>query len=161
MRTAKAMILALGALVAWAAVADAQQPPPQQPQRPPAQRGAQAPPPEQVPAPEIQLIYERETFQYPGDRRRDPFEPLLSSEEQGPRFEELSLLGVIYSNIAERSMAMLVDQGGKRYRVRRGDIVGNARVLDIGPLRVVFAVDNFGIVRQEMLELKAKEREGA
>lgn len=125
-----------------------------------AQRPTAAQPQQQAPA-EIKLIYEREVFQYPRQSRRDPFAPLSALADQGPRFEELSILGVIYSNRPENSAATLTDATGKRYRVRQGDVVGNARVLDISPNRVVFAVDNFGVVRQEMLELKAKQREGA
>lgn len=123
------------------------------------QSGA-APPPTPEPV-EIKLVYEREVFQYPSQSRRDPFVPLTAEADQGPRFEELSILGVIHSNLPDQSVATLADATGKRYRVRRGDVVGNARVLDISPLRVVFAVDNFGVVRQEMLELKARQREGA
>ena len=50
----------------------------------------------------------------------------------------------------------------RQYRLRRGDSVGNATVVDIGPTRVVFSVSDFGIRRQEILELKAAaKREGA
>lgn len=153
MATARVLTAAVLLGLIGAAGADAQQ------QRPPAQRGAA--PAQEQPTAEIKLIYEREVFQYPSQSRRDPFAPLTSQADQGPRFEELSIMGVIYSNRPDQSIATLSDATGKRYRVRQGDVVGNARVLDISPLRVVFAVDNFGVVRQEMLELKAKQREGA
>ncbi|HEY8470485.1 MAG TPA: hypothetical protein VIL18_12615 [Longimicrobiales bacterium] len=108
---------------------------------------------------EVELVFEREVFFYPTGNRRDPFSPLSVSE--GPRFEELTLRGIIHSSVPGQSVALLVGPGNRSYRVRRGETVGNARVLDIGPRRVLFAVNNFGVVRQEVLELKRKEPEGA
>jgi len=108
---------------------------------------------------DIDLVFEREVFLYPATHRRDPFSPLSVSE--GPRFEELTLRGIIYSPEPGRSVALLAGPGNKIYRVRRGETVGNSRVLDVGPRRVLFAVNNFGVVRQEVLELKRKEEEGA
>jgi hypothetical protein len=50
---------------------------------------------------------------------------------------------------------VLVLDGAKRqYRLKRGDVVGNARVVEIRPLAVRFAVENFGMVRYEVLELR-------
>lgn len=109
-------------------------------------------PPGQV-ASTITLVYEREVFTYQGMGRRDPFRPLTDADEMGPRFEQLTLQGIIYSTGTGRSVAMLADGDGRIFRVRVGDVVGNSRVVDIGPLRVVLAVENFGNVRQEMLEL--------
>ncbi|HEX7089565.1 MAG TPA: hypothetical protein VF192_05480 [Longimicrobiales bacterium] len=108
---------------------------------------------------EIDLVFEREVFLYPATNRRDPFSPLSVTE--GPRFEELTLRGIIHSPVPGQSVALLTGPGDRSYRVRRGDTVGNARVLDVGPRRVLFAVNNFGVVRQEVLELKRKEPEGA
>lgn len=108
---------------------------------------------------EIDLVFEREVFLYPSSRRRDPFSPLSVSE--GPRFEDLTLRGIIHSSDPGRSVALLAGPDNKIYRVRRGETVGNSRVLDVGPRRVLFAVNNFGVVRQEVLELKRKEQEGA
>jgi len=108
---------------------------------------------------ELDLVFEREVFIYPLTNRRDPFSPLSVSD--GPRFEELTLRGIIYSPTPGRSVALLAGPDNRIYRVRRGETVGNARVLDVGPRRVLFAVNNFGVVRQEVLELKRKEQEGA
>lgn len=107
----------------------------------------------------VQLVYEREIFGYADRGRRDPFRPLTDNDETGPRFEELVLQGVIYSTGQGRSVALIADASGRIYRVRTGDVVGNSRVVEIGPLRVVLAVENFGTIRQEMLELR--KREGA
>jgi hypothetical protein len=37
-----------------------------------------------------------------------------------------------------------------------GDRVGNTRVIEISQTRVILAVENFGSVRQEMLELPSR-----
>ena len=101
----------------------------------------------------------REVFVYPATSRRDPFESLADRDDLGPRFEELTLTGIIY-NPDGGSVALLAASNGRRYRVRRGDVIGNARVLDISPDRVLFSVETFGAARQETLERK-KKKEGA
>lgn len=113
------------------------------------------------PPPEVRLIYEREVFSYPLSQRRDPFAPPSEERGAGPRFEELSLHGVVFSDQDGGSVALISDASGRMYRVRRGDSVGNSRIADIGANRVMFVVDNFGVVRQDILELKGKKPEGA
>jgi hypothetical protein len=109
--------------------------------------------------PEPKLAFDREVFGYPAEGRRDPFKPLTGGPGSGgPLFADLALRGIIYSPDARRSVA-LVQVGGKRtFRLRRGDIIGNARVLEIQPLRVRFAVENFGTVRNEILELRGNNQ---
>jgi hypothetical protein len=109
--------------------------------------------------PEPDLSFEREYFVYPSRTGRDPFTSLAATAGLGPRFEDLALHGVIHSTDG-RSVALLSDGGGRIYRVRRGEVVGNARVISISSMKVVFAVENFGVVRQEELELKRKDNEG-
>ncbi len=145
MRAPRWMMLVGAALVVVAAPAAAQQ------------AGAgQADPPAAAAGSDPLLKLEREVFLYPVEFRRDPFESLADRDDLGPRFEELVLRGIIYA-AGGGSVALLADGGGRRYRVRRGGIVGNARVIDISERRVVFAVETFGIIRQERLELKRKE----
>jgi hypothetical protein len=115
----------------------------------------QAQPQAGVQAANIELVYEREVFSYRGASRRDPFRP-LTDEAMGPRFESLSLQAIIYSTGRGNSLALLTDASGRVYRVRVGDVVGNSQVIEIGPLRVVLAVENFGTIRQEMLELPTR-----
>ena len=103
------------------------------------------------------LIFDREVFSYAGGRR-DPYTALVGKNDAGPRFEDLTLRGIIYSPAAG-SMAVLSD-GKRTYRKHRGELLGNARVVEISPTRVIFAVDNFGVWRQESLEMK-KKPEGA
>lgn len=125
---------------------------------------AQTPPAQAVssksapPSDEPKLIFDREVFEYPAEGRRDPFTPLVGKNDMGPRFEDLSIRGIIYSPTGQ-SLVVLTD-GKQTYRKHRGEMVGNARVVQIAPTRVIFSVDNFGVWRQESLELK-KTPEGA
>ena len=112
------------------------------------QQGQQRPSDDQ-----ITLVYEREVFTYRGGDRRDPFQPLTGENEMGPRFRELSLHGIIYSAAPGRSVVMLRGGDDRVYRARVGDVVGNSRVIEISPTRVIMAVENFGTIRQEILEL--------
>jgi Tfp pilus assembly protein PilP len=126
----------------------------QQEQQPQPQAQAQAQAGGQ--AANIELVYEREVFSYRGVSRRDPFRPLTDDDSMGPRFESLALQAIIYSTGRGNSLALLTDADGRVYRVRVGDVVGNSQVIEIGPLRVVLAVENFGTIRQEMLELPTR-----
>lgn len=110
-----------------------------------------------------ELVFQREVFSYPPFERRNPFEPLIGAGEGGPRFEELQLLGIIHSSSPQLSVALLTagagGQGGggaleQTYRVRQGQTLGNSRVLDIQPSRVIMEVTEFGITEQRVLELQ-------
>jgi hypothetical protein len=108
---------------------------------------------------EPRLVFDREVFRYPGRARRDPFRP-LTGPDSGPLFSDLRLSMIIFSETPAESVAGITDLAGNRYRVRRGETVGNATVVDIGQTRVVFSVNDFGLRRQEILDLTAN-REGA
>ena len=120
---------------------------------------------DQVPAPadgEVRLVYEREVYGYSESGGRDPFRRLIGDGvDIGPTFADLQLRGIIYSTGRGQSIALLHDRGGNLYRARRGDIIGNATVLEIRPLEVLFVVEDFGQTRQELLRLKSDEAEGA
>jgi hypothetical protein len=127
-------------------------------------------PPAATPAPgtpplrprDIQLVFEREIFHYAANARRDPFRSLAAEEGLGPLFDDLTLRMIIYSPRPGQSVALLVDGSKKTYRLRKGDVVGNATVLDITAEKVVFAVEDFGNRRQEVLNLKeTNPKEGA
>lgn len=105
------------------------------------------------------VIYRRERFVYPTDGRRNPFQSLLTLEDAGPQFEDLDLVGVIFGG-SSGSVATLIDRTtSKRFRVRRGDEVGNARVVEIRPDAVVFSVTSFGVTRSETLRIRKEEEE--
>ena len=83
----------------------------------------------------LTLVYEREVYTYRAQNRRDPFRPLTDADEMGPRFEALSLRGIIYATGRGQSVALLSDAEERVYRVRVGDTVGNSRIIEIGPTR--------------------------
>ena len=66
----------------------------------------QAPPAPQGPPQSTDLVFEREVFQYPSFQRRNPFRTLVSGE-QGPRFEQLRLMGVLHAADPTASVAVL------------------------------------------------------
>lgn len=103
-------------------------------------------------------LYWREEFVYPVQGRRNPFENLAASG-LGPDFADLDLVGIIYR--PGEAVATLLDRAAnKRYRVRRGDMVGNAEILEIRSGEVVFNVTVFGVSRVERLRVKkAKDKE--
>jgi len=148
-----AVMLGLGLFTALAA-AQQQSAPPPTPSAP-----AIAP---QAGTQELQLVFEREVFSYPSEHRRDPFKSLADAEGIGPLFDDLTLRMIIHSPTPSQSVALVADGSKKVYRLRRGDIIGNATVVDITATRVVFAVEDFGNRRQEVLDIKAKnQKEGA
>lgn len=122
----------------------------------PATLAAQDPQPPPPPPPaNTELVFEREIFQYPSFTRRNPFRPLLAAEG-GPRFEQLSLIGLIYSNNPAESVAVLSTGGvqvnedgtlspidGDAYYVRVGERVGNVTVRQILRDRVEVTVTEF------------------
>lgn len=107
----------------------------------------------------VQEVYRRETFVYPTDSRRNPFVNLIEEDAGGPQFENLDLTGIIFGGSAG-SVASLIDRAtDKRFRVRRGDIIGDARVVEIRPDAVVFQVTQFGVTRSETLRIRREEEE--
>lgn len=106
------------------------------------------------------LGYEREVFEYPAGARRNPFRPLTAFHTGGPRFEDLELTGIVYSREAG-SVVVLADRTNeRRYRLREGERVGTARVLEIRPDEVVFGITTFGVSRQAILRAKKEQGQG-
>ena len=127
----------------------------------PAAIQAQQPPPPDTAA----LVFEREVFAYPTFERRNPFVRVLSGSEGGPRYEELQLIGVIFSPNPDLSVALFGPRGGgpgagadqqarRTFRARRGDQLGNVRILEIQQTRVVVEVEEFGLTEQRIMELQ-------
>lgn len=99
-------------------------------------------------------VYEREVFTYPSLGRRDPFRPLNAGEQLGPRFDDLTLSGVLF-NPAVGSVATMTDRKtGQRYRAREGDVLGDIRIAAIRAGEVDFVITSFGISRRETLKVK-------
>jgi hypothetical protein len=104
------------------------------------------------------LSYRRETFAYDAGGRRDPFVSLATTGVLRPTIADLSLVGIAYAtrngNSGVQSIAIFRDRQTKeQYRVRVGQPLGRMRVASIEPRRVVFAIDEFGISRQESIEM--------
>jgi len=142
--------LAAIALMAGAASAHAQQP---AAAATPAKTDPVARPAQ--PAAEPKLVFDREVYAYASNARRDPFKPLAGKESLGPLFEDLKLRGIIYSPEPTLSIVLLQDGSRRLYRMHRGEVVGNSRIVEIKPLMVRFAVENFGMIKYETLELRA------
>jgi len=102
----------------------------------------------------------REEFVYPDSPdRRDPFAPLTAGEEIGPRFADLELSGLIFAPDIG-SVAVLTDRATlRRYRVREGDWLGDARVDRIRADEVAFTVAGFGLSRTEVLRVARDDQE--
>lgn len=146
MRTADHLCIAGLVMLAAAAPLRAQQEP-----------APATPPATIVQADDPQLVFEREVYTYPGRARRDPFMP-LTGQNAGIMFSDLKLHMILYDDDPTRSIVAVSDAANTQYRLRRGDTVGNSTVVDIGRTRVVFSVSDFGIRRQEVLEMKPTGR---
>jgi type II secretory pathway pseudopilin PulG len=107
---------------------------------------------------EIEVM--RETFAYSGGSR-DPFASLLNTSSAGPELGSLELVGV-YQNLrdTDNSVVVLRDKAtAKRYKVRVGDQLGRAKLIQIRPRDAVFTIRDFGFERQETLSLRKQEVE--
>jgi len=112
------------------------------------------------------LVFDREVFGYPTFERRNPFVRVVSGSEGGPRYEELQLIGVIFSPNPAVSVAVFGPRGagpeaagggqqaGRTFRARLGDQLGNVRILEIQLTRVVVEVEEFGLTEQRIMELQ-------
>lgn len=153
-----ALGLAAAAIVAVPTSARAQTPAPE---------GAQPPPP----AEETELVFEREVFQYPSFTRPNPF-VALDDDSAGPRFEQLSVIGIMYSQNPSASVAVVSTGGvsvaedgtvspveGDAYYLRVGQRIGNVTIVEIHPERVVVDVEEFGLMDRRTLVFNSR-REG-
>ncbi len=132
---------------------------------------AQAPPP--GPPPEPELVFEREVFQYPAFQRRNPF-IALEGARGGIRFEQLSLIGIMYSPDPAASVAVLstggvqiADDGtlapvqGDAYNVKVGQSIGNVTVREIQRDRVVVDVEEFGLTDRRTMFFLSRRQGGS
>ena len=87
----------------------------------------------------------------------------MASGEIRPLLTDLSLIGVIYDTESpRRSVAILADGStGQTYRVMVGATLGRMKVSKIGKLDVTFAVDEFGLSRQQTLSIDKTPKKDA
>jgi hypothetical protein len=107
---------------------------------------------------EIEVM--RETFAYAGGTR-DPFNSLMNNAKMGPEIADLDLVGV-YQDLRSASNSIVVLREKvttKRHKMRVGDQLGRARLVQIRPRDAVFMIKDFGFERQETLSLRKQEVE--
>lgn len=149
---------------------------------PPTQDGQAVGPPGDTAV--VELVLRREAFTYPSFVRRNPFLPLTSASETGPRFDQMRLTGILYDpSNAARSIAVITvgaaepgagggagalvggdpgsDPRGQVERLRVGERWGNVRVISIGPDVVVVDVAEFGIEERREMRLQSRSQGGS
>ncbi|MGD2068065.1 MAG: hypothetical protein PVI57_05225 [Gemmatimonadota bacterium] len=129
--------------------------------------GAARPPgPSRAARPATELVFEREVFAYPTFQRRNPFRPLVGGDS-GPRFESMSVQGIVYvaDNPSQSMVLMLAGGGGtteaQSRRLRAGQGWGNVRVLEIRRTEVTVEVEEFGITEQRIMQLPTRGQGGS
>jgi hypothetical protein len=103
----------------------------------------------------------RETFAYAGGTR-DPFASLINKDKVGPEIADLDLVGVYMDlRTPSNNVVVLREKGtsAKRHKMRVGDQLGRARLVQIRPRDAVFTIQDFGFERQETLSLRKQEVE--
>lgn len=121
---------------------------------PPASRQSAAEP---TAAADTAFRYDREMFSYPAAGRANPFRPPDSRSAAGPRFEDLRLSGILYGP-SVGSVTVLRDvRTGRVHRLREGQRLGDARLVEVRPSEAVFAVAGPTGTRNERLRVKPDE----
>lgn len=137
-------------------------PPPAEPQQSAPQGGPQAEP---------ELIFEREVFRYPAFARRNPFLALAAGGEI--RYEQLSLIGIVYSPDPSASVAVLStgnvtvnDDGtvapvqGDAYNAKVGQRIGNTTIREIQRDRIIVDVEEFGLTERRTMLFQSRRPGG-
>ena len=129
------------------------------------------PPPQTV---ETQLVFDREVFAYPAFTRRNPF-LALAATDAGPRFEQLSLIGIMYDDRDANASVAVVSTGGvavaadgttaavagDAYYLKVGEQIGNITVVEIHRDRVVVDVDEFDARERETMTFVSRRQGGS
>ena len=132
---------------------------------------AQDQPPPPARAQDTELVFEREIFQYPSFTRRNPFRPLLGADGGGPRYEQLSVIGIIYSPDPGFSIATLTTGGvtvaedgtlsaveGDAFHLRTGESIGNTTIVEIRRDAVIVDVEVFDAVERETMTFVSRRQ---
>lgn len=154
-RPAALAIAACFALPALVQAQDQQQPPPAAPQAEP------------------DLVFEREVFDYPSFPRSNPFVPLSASQGGGPRFERLTLTGIIWDPDPTFSVAVLTTgvanvapdgtvtfSQGAAYNAKVGQRIGNTTIREIQRDRVIVDVEEFGLTDRRTMFIASRRQGG-
>lgn len=135
---------------------------------------AQDPPP--TPPPATELAFEREVFEYPTFQRRNPFRALTAGDQGGPQFDQVRLMGIIYSDdpsssvailgtstveVAEDGSSVTVSPDGQAWYLKVGQSIGNIRIIEIRREQVVVEVEEFGLAEQRIMQLQTRRLGGS
>jgi len=103
-----------------------------------------------------QLTVDREVFSYETAGRRDPYKSLMTTNELRPLLSDLRLTAIAYDPDGSNSVAILREIATKvQHRVKVGQQLGRMRVASIRPKQVVFTIEEFGLNRQETLQVSS------
>lgn len=124
------------------------------------------------PPPEPELVFEREVFEYPSFARSNPFVP-LSVIEGGPRFEQITLTGIIWDPDPTYSVAVFTTGAvtvapdgtvtvapGEAYNAKVGQRIGNTTIRQIQRDRVVVDVEEFGLTDRRTMFIASRRQGG-
>jgi hypothetical protein len=124
------------------------------------------------PAVDTELVFDREVFQYPEWTRRNPFTAFAGGTSRGPRFERLSLIGLIYSPEGN-SVAVLSTGGvavaedgttspieGDAYSMKVGDSIGNTTIVEVRRDAVIVDVQVFDAVQSHIMTFVSRLQGG-
>lgn len=131
----------------------------------------QAPPP--GPPEEVELVFEREVFEYPSFPRSNPFVPLSASQQGGPRYEQLTLTGIIWDADPTYSVAVMTTgavsvapdgtvsvAAGAAFNAKVGQRIGNTTIREIQRDRVVVDVTEFGQTDRRTMFIASRRQGG-
>jgi len=126
-----------------------------------------------APQAEPELVFEREVFDYPSFQRSNPFVPLSASDQGGPRYEQLTLTGIIWDPDPTYSVAVLTtgavnvaEDGtvtvavGAAYNAKVGQRIGNTTIREIQRDRVVVDVEEFGLTDRRTMFIASRRQGG-
>lgn len=121
---------------------------------------------------DAELVFEREVFDYPSFTRRNPFRP-LSGPGGELRFQDLSLIGIMYSVDGAQSVAVLSTGGvqvnedgttspidGDAFYLKVGERVGNVTIVAIRRDAVVVDVREFDAVERRTMNFVSRRQGG-
>jgi hypothetical protein len=125
------------------------------------------------PPPEPELVAEREVFAYPSFARSNPFVPLSASDQGGPRFEQLTLTGIIWDADPTFSVAVVTTGAvtvapdgtvsmapGAAYNAKVGQRIGNTTIREIQRDRVMVDVEEFGLTDRRTMFIASRRQGG-
>jgi len=123
--------------------------------------------------PETELVFEREVFEYPSFPRSNPFLALSASDQGGPRYDQLTLTGIIWDPDPTYSVAVLstgqvtvAPDGtvtvapGQAYNAKVGQRIGDTTIREIQRDRVIVDVEEFGLTDRRTMFIASRRQGG-